>query len=143
MEPQNVLQRLEEVTNRWYCSDEEGPFARQAMCEGSMCSMRMSGSYRGEHFQLRPLIHFVVHVMTDVRFSSKGSIKVGSAFCSDVYIRALETGICTGEMGIFGYQPSLGGIWVIPKGRPNGVEPVPPRSQMGQLTCGSSIISIP
>ena len=61
----------------------------------------------------------------------------------DVYMRALERGICTGEMGLFGYQPGLGGIWVIPKGRPDGIEPVPPLSQMRQLTSSSGIISIP
>ena len=59
------------------------------------------------------------------------------AFSGDVYMRALERGICTGEMGLFGYHPGLGGIWVIPKGRPDGIEPVPPRSQIRQLTCDS------
>ena len=67
MEPHDVPQRLEEVSNRWYCSDEEGPFAGQAMREGSMCSMKLSGSYRGEHSQIiRPLFNSVVHVLTDV-----------------------------------------------------------------------------
>ena len=74
-------------------------------------------------------------MLTDVGFSSKCGTKVESAFSGDVYMRALERGICTGEMGLFGYQPGLEGIWVIRKGRPDGIEPVPPRSQMRQLTC--------
>ena len=62
MEPLDVLQRLEEVSNRWYCTDEEGLFAGQAIREGSMCSMRLIGSYRGEPFQLiKPLFNLVVH----------------------------------------------------------------------------------
>ena len=98
----------------WYCSNKEGPFASQAMREYSMCSMKLSSSCRGEHSQLiRPLFNSVVHMLTDVGFSSKCGTKVGSAFSGDVYMRALKRGICTGEMGLFGYQPGLGGIWVV------------------------------
>ena len=48
--------------------DEEGLFAGQAMREGSMCSMKLSGSYRGE--LIRTLFNSIVHVLTDVGFSS-------------------------------------------------------------------------